>query len=150
MQQTILTEQSTRILDMLGPHGIIAILSTVVIVRAIRVLWYFDKQQSFLLTLLIAAIIGAGSVYFGADANDAKKIYGGAFITMIATPLVYEIMKWCVGFAYDRLRWQILINLYFFLSPRPLRKKENGELVEHQAESLTVFFDKARLDKDAP
>jgi hypothetical protein len=142
-------DQASRILDMIGPHGIFAIIGVIIVVRAIRVLWYFEKRPLFALNIIVSSVIGALSVYFFTDLQTPKAISGGAFMTIIGSMVAYESLKWAIGFAYQHLQWDILITLYFFLSPQTVKVKgKDGEVYQVEPdEGLTTFFDKARIDK---
>ena len=140
--------QAEKVLDMIGPHGIFAIIGSIFMVRLIRVLWYLDKRQSFQVTLITSAFMGAASAYFSAEAVTVKYVAGGSFMALVGTPIVFAILTWGIGFAYAHLKWEILVRLYFFLSPRPMKVKKGGIVqVVDPDEGLTQFFDNARLDK---
>src|SRR3990167_750112 len=136
--QQMAQQRGDQILDMLGPSGLFAILGSIVMVRAIRILWYFTKRMSFLAGMIISAIIGAGSAWAGAGADTAKEILAGAFLCMIATPLTYEIFKWVLAIAYQNTKWKIWWLLYLFLCPKPLKQPASGD--ENQDGELTKFF----------
>jgi hypothetical protein len=89
------------------------------------------------------------SVYFATDLQTVKALGGGAFMTVIGSMIAYEVTKFSIGFAYQHLKWDILITLFFFLSPRTIKTKgKDGETYEVEPdEGLTTFFDKARIDK---
>ena len=133
---------------MIGTHGIVAIVGTIFMVRAVRALWYLDKQQSFIANIIIASVIGAASVYFYAEIHDAKAIIGGAVMTPITSMVAYEIIKFLLGFAYEKTKIETLRALFFFLSPKPIKTKVNGMTEEIPPHSeLTRIFEKTRLDK---
>ena len=141
-------DRTNQLLDMIGPHGIFAIIGSIIMVRLVRVLWYLDKRQSFFVTLVVSAFIGAASAYFVTNDATVKHVAGGAFMALVGTPITFAVLTWGIGFAYAHLKWEILVRLYFFLSPRPMKVKKGG--IVHQIdpdEGLTEFFDKARLDK---
>ena len=136
--QQMAQQRGDQILDMLGPSGLFAILGSVVMVRAIRILWYFTKRMSFLTGMIISAIIGAGSAWAGAGADTTKEILAGAFLCMIATPLTYEIFKWALALAYQRTKWETWRLLYLFLCPKPLQ--QSASVDDSQDGELTKFF----------
>ena len=142
--QQMAQQRGDQILDMLGPSGLFAILGSIVMVRAIRILWYFTKRMSFLTGMIISAIIGAGSAWAGAGADTTKEILAGAFLCMIGTPLTYEISKWAVALAYQNTKWKIWWLLYLFLCPKTLK---TGAAEEQQDGELTQFF---KEDKTEP
>jgi hypothetical protein len=136
--QQIVQDRGNEILDMLGPSGLFAIAGSIVIVRAIRVLWCFTKRWSFITAMIVSAIIGAGSTWAGAGVDNYSGIIGGAFICMIGTPIAYEIIKWVLAFAYQHTKWKVWKSLYFFMCPKPL--KEEGDHDYDPDGELTKFF----------
>ena len=141
-------DTSTKILDLIGPEGLLAIAGTIVTVRTIRALWYLDKKASFVINLVVASLIGAGFVYFFKDMATVKAVLGGAFMTAIGSQIAYEGLKWFLAITYEKTGLESLRALFFFLSPKPIKTKVNGMTQETPPhEALTVFFDKTRLDK---
>ena len=75
-------------------------------------------------------------------------MFGGAFMTIIGSAVVYEIAKFALGLAYEKTNMEVFRIAFFFLSPKPIKTKKNGIKSEIPPNpTLTEFFDKTRLDK---
>lgn len=147
-QEQLALTQSEKILNMIGPHGIFAIIGSIFLVRTIRVLWYLDKQKSFVANCLVSGLVGSGAVYFFVDVHDPRSIMGGAFMTIIGSMVAYELLKFFLGVAFEKTGSELFRIAFFFLSPKPIKTKKNGVKEEIPPNpTLTQFFDKTRLDK---
>jgi len=133
---------------MIGPHGIFAIIGSIFLVRTIRVLWYLDKQKSFIANCLVSGLVGAGAVYFFVDVHDPRAMLGGAFMTIIGSMVAYEVVKFSLGMLYEKTNSELFRIAFFFLSPKPIKTINKGmkdAIPPHP--TLTQFFDKTRVDK---
>ena len=147
-QQQLAISYSDQILQMIGPHGIFAIIGTILLVRMVRVLWYLDQKQSLCANLLIGSFIGACAVYFFTELSGIKCLLGGAFMTVIGSIIAYELSKFALGFLYEKTGIETFRALFFFLSPKPIKAKREGKEIIHPPHSeLTRIFDATRLDK---
>jgi len=147
-QEQVALSHVDQMLNMVGSHGIFAIIGSIVVIRALRALWYMEKRESFVLSVFVSALIGAGSVYFYAEIHDLRAILGGAFMTPIGSMIAYEVIKWAIAALYEKTGMETLRALFFFLSPKPMRHKKDGIRWETPPHSdLTRLFEKTRLDK---
>lgn len=146
--QDVAVEQGRELLNMIGPHGLYAILGAIFVFRVIRVGFYLDKQESIIGGCLTSAVIGSLTTYFYVDGATVKEIAGGAVMTIIGTIVVYEASKAVLALLYGWLGWSVFIHLYYFLCPRPVKVKREGKEIKVQNHGLTEFFDRARLDKE--
>jgi len=124
--EKIAQDQFTKILEMIGPHGVFAIVGTIIMVRFIRVLWYLDRKDAFITTLVTAAIFGTGSSYFAIDDATVKQILGGGFFAMVAAIPTFIAIKMALTWSYQKTGAEILRVMFFFISPRPLKIKKAG------------------------
>lgn len=143
-------EQAGRLLDMIGPQGVYAILGAIFMTRLARVFCYMGKKQAAATAIFMSALVGAATMYFYTDGATSKDILGGAAMTPVGAIATYELMKFALGVAYEKLGWEVLIIAFFFLSPRPVKRKakDGKEIVAPPNPTLTQFFEKARLDKE--
>lgn len=152
--QHIATDQTTKILDMIGPHGLFAIIGTIFFMRFIASLTYFGKAVLFVLTLGVAGVFGGLSVYYTMEAPSPKQIQAGAFITAVASPVAYELSKLglraMIALNYGKPLEEVFIAAYWFLSPKPIELKQKGnkqKLTIQPHKGLTDATQFTRVDK---
>lgn len=156
--QAMAAERANQILDMLGPHGIFAIIGTIVMVRILNSLTYTTALCLFITTVVTAVIIGALSTYFNIDGATQKQILGGAFMTAVGSPIAYEVVRWLLRAAMALTRdkpqlFEFFQALYWFLSPKPVEiKVKNGGDVKEKVKvqphkGLTDATQFLRMDK---
>jgi hypothetical protein len=142
---------------MIGPHGLFAIVAVIVMVRVIGSLTYFGKPALFLITVMISIVFGGLAVYFNLDDATGKQIAGGAFMTTLGSPIVYELLRWTIRFLIGFRRGQPgekeLRALYWYLSPKSVQVvvtgldgKKHKETIPPDAD-LTRMTEFLRIDK---
>jgi hypothetical protein len=99
--------------------------------------------MAFFVSIVCAAIIGAGSTYFGAGVNDAKAVAGGAFLCIVASHISFTALQWILAYLYQRNKAIFWKRLYYFLTPRPLKSDDDEP---PQDGDLTRMFE----DKTGP
>jgi len=154
--QQIAHGETQKILDMLGPENIFAILGAILITRTIRGLWYLDKRASFVVAITTAYIVGSLTTYFSIDTAALKQVLGAGFLTAIGSIIAFTAAQWALRFLIEMRHGKpgekTLLALYFFLSPAPVKIKQKfdgGEVTEEvQHEELTRIGNTWRLDQD--
>jgi hypothetical protein len=155
--QNIAVDHTNQILNMIGPHGLFAIIAVIVMVRVIGSLTYFSKPALFLITVMISIVFGGLAVYFNLDNATGKQIAGGAFMTTLGSPIVYELLRWSIRFLISFRRGQAgekeLRALYWYLSPKSVQVvvtgpdgKKHKETIPPDAD-LTRMTEFLRIDK---
>jgi len=131
-----------KLLEAVGVSGIFAVCGSIALMRIIRMRFYLTKRSAFIVAPIVSALVGAASVYFIDNHSDLKHVLGGAFITVIAVMVAYDILKAALAILYQKTKWEVFRVLFFFISPKPVRYSENGADVEvAPSETLTKFMD---------
>lgn len=138
------------IINIIGLHGVFAVLGAIAVLRMIRAGLWLSKKQSFIAAPIVAGLLGSGAVYFIADINAIKPILGGAFINIIATMIAYDVIKITLVLLYQWTKWKAFNFIYFFISPKPMKiKNGHGEKeIIIPPDTLTKFMDFRKVDFD--
>ena len=131
-----------QLLDAIGPQGLFAVLGSIAVMRVIRARFYMTKTQAFIAAPVVSALIGAGCMYFMTDNPTTKSILGGAFVTIIATMLAYDLIKIALTVLYAKTKWDVFRFIFFFVSPKPVKIEKDNKVIEVPASAtLTQFMD---------
>tara|TARA_R110000824_G_scaffold294740_3_gene483126 strand:- start:3830 stop:4420 length:591 start_codon:yes stop_codon:yes gene_type:complete len=121
--QAVAVDQTSQILAMVGPHGIYAMLCTIIFVRFVASTAWYSKGTLMLVTMAVAASIGGLMVFFTFEDATVKQVVGGSFMTMIGSPLMYELLKFGCRFGMSATKntafFEFFHAVFWFLSPKP-------------------------------
>lgn len=132
----------------IGLPGIVAVLGVIAFIRAIRTLFYMEKWQGFALSIGLSSIVGPACQYALMDFVNQitnigytdKSIVSAAIITPIAVMLTYDGLKGLLAYGYSKTNAPIFKALYFWLSPRPLKVRNDGAVIQQDPESSLTRF----------
>ena len=128
-QQQVAASWTDQILQLIGAHGLVAIICTILFVRMIWAGWHMDKRGVLITNVFVGGFMGVACMYYFTPLTDFKSLSGGAFMTIIASIVVHFALIFITRYAYEKTSSEAVLAFHFFLSPKPIRVVRDGEVL---------------------